>query len=90
MRPPIPYDPGPAFEWFASVRDSLDWSTDPDLLEGRLCRFRPCREPAVAVLDRSRRRGRRLWYGYCDEHLYGRWIEDGKVVGWRLRPRATT
>lgn len=25
------------------------------------------------------------WWAYCERHLYGRWIEDGKVVGWVLR-----
>lgn len=23
-------------------------------------------------------------WDYCADHMYGRWIEDGKVMGWRL------
>jgi hypothetical protein len=24
------------------------------------------------------------WWAYCAEHMYGNWIEDGKVVHWKL------
>lgn len=66
------------------------WTTSPAIVDGRWCRWGSprggyCGRPASAALDRGS--GRPKWYGYCDDptHLYGRWIEDGKVVGWRLR-----
>lgn len=64
-----------------------DWIA-PACGAGR-CRYgRPsCKKPAVATLMRSYcgRNGfaRRPW-DYCEEHLYGGWIEGGKVMRWRL------
>lgn len=72
--------------------DELGWTTDAAVVAGRRCRFGSrwrgyCGRPAVAALDRARAGlGRRLWYGYCGDHLYGRWIENDVVVSWRLVP----
>lgn len=54
----------------------------------RLCRFGSpfagfCRRPAVAFLRRGRR-GRE--WAYCERHMYGRWIEDGRVLNWTVKP----
>lgn len=48
-----------------------------------------CRSISVAAIDRGRTpRGggprRVAWWHYCADHLYGRWIEDGKVFSWRV------
>lgn len=54
------------------------------------------RPQAVAELNRGRvshigrtaLRGngkRPAWWAYCADHLYGRWVEDGHVVEWRVR-----
>jgi len=47
------------------------------------CRFgRPsCKRPPVASLLRGIRPAP---WDYCERHLYGGWIEDGRVVSWRL------
>ena len=37
----------------------------------------PC--PGAAQILRGNR-----WWNYCEDHLYGRWIEDGKIMQWRL------
>lgn len=57
--------------------------------EGRQCRYvghtprKRCPKPAVASLLRPfGRKAPRPWH-YCEDHLYGRWIEDGQVVGVR-------
>lgn len=59
------------------------WET-PAVGAGR-CRYRvgrfACGRAAVATLWRGR--PARKW-DYCQKHLYGRWIEDGKVMGWKL------
>jgi hypothetical protein len=61
------------------------------LVIGKRCRFvvgpghRACGRPSVAEFNRGRyiRAGRGdSWWAYCDEHLYGRWIEDGRVMNW--------
>lgn len=61
----------------------------PPVGAGR-CRYgKPsCKKPAVATLMRSNGRGGTSPWDYCEEHMYSRWIEDGKVLGWRLVPDA--
>lgn len=64
------------------------------------CRRPNCGRPGVAQLRRptrlprrpgdifevSRRRTVDRWWSYCENHLYGRWIEGDEVVTWRLAP----
>lgn len=76
---------------FEAVEAGPSWAT-PSVGAGR-CRagagagVGACGAPTVATLFRNTfHRGTwelRPW-DYCAEHLYGRWIEDGKVMGWRL------
>jgi len=42
-----------------------------------------CGAPAVASVLRG---GTRQPWDYCADHLYGRWVEDSKVMGWRMVP----
>lgn len=63
--------------------------------DSRMCRMRGgkrfgsvCIRDAVAELDRSHVPGRQNWWAYCLDHMYGRWIEDGKVMHWILREKA--
>lgn len=67
----------------------LDWSTDPVLVKGRRCRWGAARgktacgsEDVVAILNRSHKKDRPRWWGYCSEHLYGRVFAEGEV--WQL------
>jgi len=74
------------------------WTTDPEVIGGKLCRRlmggsprKLCGRPAVAALNRRRwTDGGRApsWWCYCDDpdHLYGRRIVDGVVLGRRLVP----
>lgn len=87
---PDPWEnPDPEHCHFEAVEAGPEWREGGS---GRRCRFtlegrRTCRAPAVARLDRGKRvHGQRqpMWWHYCGDHLYGRWIEDGKVMQWRL------
>jgi hypothetical protein len=64
-----------------------DWQVDETRRPCRRASGRgtpACRKPSAAVLYRGERR--RPW-GYCPDHLYGRWIEDGRVMHWILREK---
>lgn len=90
QRPAPPYDGAELFEgleWQVVVDD--DWSTAPELVDERQCRQRVggdrCPNAAEAILWRPVYRTehpKRPW-AYCSAHLYGRWIEDGRVMSWR-------
>jgi len=57
----------------------------------QVCRMPGCNRRAVAELNRGYRtkHGRvDSWWAYCEYHLYGRWIEGGHVLHWRLVPIA--
>ena len=61
---------------------------------GMICRFtigpgqRRCRKPTTAELNRALRASKLpRWWAYCEDHLYGRWIEDGKVMHWIMRKK---
>lgn len=45
----------------------------------------PCIKQPVAALHRGAYGPRPTWWFYCADHMYGRWIEDGHVVSWRVR-----
>ncbi len=83
---PTPWAPPPDGFHYKAVEQS-DWQI-PAIGAGR-CRFmvgrKACGRPAAATLMRGIGRKAHPW-DYCDdpEHLYGRWIEDSKVMGWRL------
>lgn len=70
------------------------WSTAPEHISGKLCRQKNCRRPASAALNRGQHRAANgfertsSWWAYCDdpEHLYGRRIVDGVVLGRRMLP----
>lgn len=47
---------------------------------------RRCEADAVAETNRSPDRRGSNWWAYCAAHAYGRWIDDGQVMGWRLTP----
>lgn len=81
-----PAPEGTAFAWRADTGEGfgLEWSTEPEKVDGKRCRFgasraRPaCGEPAVAALNRGKR-DRPRWWAYCAEHLFGRVLVDGVV-----------
>lgn len=80
----------------AGIASAGEWRPlEPDVAKRcrRMTRRERCPNQAVAELNRERRlwrmRGsvtRPAWWAYCSEHLYGRWIEDGQVMTWVLRP----
>lgn len=89
---PTPWSLPPEGFHFEAVQEDSDWITPP-IGAGR-CRgnagsgHRACGAPAVVTLMRRRSwrngySGQTPW-DYCAEHMYGRWIEDGKVMHWRL------
>jgi hypothetical protein len=76
---------GYRLEW---VPEGDDWKVGG---EGHTCRMKGCRKPAAAALLRRHERGgvvsageRFQWFFYCEDHLYGRKIEDGVVKHKRL------
>jgi hypothetical protein len=61
-----------------------DWAID----RSRACRAggnRPCGAVSAASLTRGRRVKQR--WGYCQDHMFGRWIENGQVMHWILREK---
>jgi hypothetical protein len=76
---------GKRFAWWVSP----DWRILRDgEADGSRCRRPKCHRPPVAVLMRPRKQGAvsiRVPYLYCDEHLYGNRIEDGRVIHLRVR-----
>ena len=84
--PTIIYEAPEGHEWtWAPAGD--DWKlTAPE--ESRPCRWgagyhKPaCGRPSVAALRRGFTRP--SWWHYCEEHLYGRIIVDGQILGMRL------
>jgi hypothetical protein len=91
---PPEYPAPPGHHWEAAEETRPDWRVGGD---GRQCsyhggRFR-CQNPAVAALDRGHRRGNvrhESWRYYCADHLYGRWVEGGKLMHWVFVPDAGT
>lgn len=84
-------DPPVGGEYRVFVDD--DWR----VVGGKRCRSgagpgRPaCGRPSVAELKRGRvpwgttTPPNPSWWAYCEDHMYGRWIEDGRVLEFRLR-----
>lgn len=85
MRPPHPdHELGDGWYWHVAV--DHDWTTTKSSPSTR-CRRRGCDHPPVAWLNRGYR-GRPSWWAYCADHMYGRWVEDGVVKHWVVRPVA--
>jgi hypothetical protein len=83
-RSPTPPAAPPGFRYLA-VEEGLEWRVAD--AGDAWCSRGFCDRPAVAVLMRQAVGslfGRR--WRCCDlpAHLYGRWVEDGKVYAWRL------
>lgn len=86
--PEPPHDADNGLHWEAVPEANRDWR----LVTGKGCRLRTgthivCGQPAVAELNRGKCQGE-SWWAYCADHLYGRWIENGQVMSWRLRADA--
>ena len=85
-RPAWAWDPPEGYHLEPVV--SPEWRIAVD--EGKRCRFvvgpnrKACGAPAELALRRGTRRP--AWWGYCWDHAFGRWIEDGKVYYWRAVP----
>lgn len=89
-RPDVPFAAPRGYRWEVVIDDGLEWTLSPRALEGLSCRRstrNPCPKPPVVVMYRRQGVGRAR-YAYCGDHMYGRWIEDGRVVDWRLVPVA--
>lgn len=75
--------PGFHLEWVPSD----EWTTDPESIAGKQCRFgvgaKRCVERAVAALLRGRG-GRPQGWCYCSQHLYGRRSRAGVVEHQRV------
>jgi hypothetical protein len=69
-----------------------DWAVMDGTEKANRCRWgRPsCKRPAVAKLLRVMHLGggrgsRGVFWAYCEDHMFGNWLEDGRVMGWVLR-----
>lgn len=80
-----------------AVAASENWRVAPGKLCARRLGRTTCRKPSAAELNRGHRRWSQAlgryrewdaWHPYCLEHLYGNWIEDGRVWHWALRGQA--
>lgn len=88
-RLPVPDREAPeGFEWVAVEDDS--WR----LAQGKRCRWgggyhhKACGRPCAAEMMRCWGGGTRMVpWAYCEQHLYGRWIENGKIMHWIPRER---
>jgi hypothetical protein len=83
-----PPEPPAGYHW-EPFQEGRRWR----LVTGKQCRMRlnrhiTCARPAVAEFARQRRlsSGKAIdaWWAYCEEHLYGRWIENGVIMYWKL------
>lgn len=49
----------------------------------RRCRWsdqgKRCENVATVELNRGP-----AWWAYCDQHMYGRWVEGGQIMKWKL------
>lgn len=91
MKRPIHRDPAPDGFAYEAVEAGPEWTLNNDGKPCDCCRCRRCKAPAAAVLYRKARYRsgvRSIPWRYCSEHMYGRWIEGGKVMQWRLVPVA--
>jgi hypothetical protein len=81
-RPDTPGSPPPGHHWEAVVESGDSWQ----IWRGGKCRFieasKQCGKPPVAAFLRGT--AQKLWWPYCEDHLYGRWVEDGLVMHWKL------
>lgn len=91
MAEPAPARPAPPADWEVPAGFRLAAVPDEGWREvsaarrcSRLVSNVRCRRDAVAEMLRMRRgrQTRSAWWGYCPEHMYGRWAEDGKVMHW--------
>ena len=85
---PAPRWEAPEGYMHVAREEGPDWSPVPRCSTGR-CRRRGCRKAAVLSLNRMflvpPTEGARGWWDYCEDHAYGRWLEDGKVMHWVMR-----
>lgn len=93
----------PAQDWVTEGYELVVVEEGPDwrLESGLRCRQRgeatrnACGKPSLIALNRGRRtrmpdwsyRKTDSWWGYCKNHMYGRWVEDGKVMKWIFREK---
>ena len=83
-RPDQPPSDHPGYTWKAEQAGE-EWRPYTGRLtcRRRLVGNRTCTTRAVAEMRRGVTRP--AWWAYCASHMYGRWIEDGKVMHWILR-----
>lgn len=60
------------------VEESAHWRLLPSHRSQARCRFFGCRAQAVVELQRGSKK--KSWWAYCADHLYGRKIENGKIM----------
>ncbi len=83
---PNPPEVPPGYRAEVTTADLLTWRL---ATRGRRCRMPGCHDVGAAELNRGYRtsQGRKdAWWAYCAAHMYGRWIEDGRIVHWRWVP----
>jgi hypothetical protein len=84
--------PSPTWEAPAgSVHEPVLAGNDWRLVIGeKRCRLlqarKACGAPAVVEVNRAQHGRRDNWWAYCGDHMFGRWIEDGRIWQWRAVP----
>ena len=81
-RPPVPYPASRGQRWEAVPDDSFYWRVEPRRTQRR-CRQPACGVKAVVAMLRGRLGTNGYLWGCCNRHMYGRWVEAGKVWYWR-------
>jgi hypothetical protein len=71
------HEPFPADGWRLVVAEKRC-----RLLQAR----KACGAPAVAEMNRAQHGNPDNWWAYCPQHMFGRWIEDGRVWEWHAVP----
>jgi len=88
LRPEPGWEPPPGYR-LEPVEEGKDWRVVEET-ETLRCRYvigpgkKQCQAWAAGAVERGSKRV--SWWGYCAEHLWGRWIEDRKVYFWRAVP----
>lgn len=85
-RPQEPYPPPPGYRFEPVAEDASCWQIEPKGTS-RWCRQPRCRNKAKVVLIRTSSRSKKGYrWGCCRKHMYGRWVEGGRIWHWRLVP----
>jgi hypothetical protein len=82
---PIPDYPPPEGQHFEAFEEADRWKVGAGKYTKCRRSSRTVQCDAMPVARLRRGRGGHCW-AYCADHMFGRWIENGKVMTWRPVP----